>query len=86
MALKLAPVCVDGQSVRKLWTARVLFLLAAVALLVVVIEERRAQEADREPLQTICWSSLDAGGKRDAPGLRRGACADYRPARAPESR
>jgi hypothetical protein len=39
--------------VRKLWTARALFVLAAAGLAAVVIEERREQAADEEVLQTI---------------------------------
>jgi hypothetical protein len=44
---------VDGLGVRKLWTARVLFLLSAVALGAVVLEERRQQERESETLQRI---------------------------------
>jgi hypothetical protein len=44
---------VDGLSVRKLWTARVLFLLSALALGVVVLEERQQQERESETLQRI---------------------------------
>jgi len=39
--------------VRKLWTARVLVLLSAVALGVVVFEERRQQDRESEGLQRI---------------------------------
>jgi hypothetical protein len=39
--------------VRKLWTARVLFLLSAAALGAVVFEERRQQERESETLQRI---------------------------------
>jgi predicted protein tyrosine phosphatase len=39
--------------VRKLWTARVLVLLSAVALGAVVIDERREQERESEQLQRI---------------------------------
>jgi hypothetical protein len=39
--------------VRKLWTARVLFLLTAVALGAVVLEERRQQEREGEAQQRI---------------------------------
>jgi hypothetical protein len=45
--------CVDGMRVRKLWTARVLFVLAAAGLAAVVIEERREQAAEDEVLQWI---------------------------------
>ena len=51
--LKVASVCVDGRSVRKLWTARVLLLLLAAALGAVVLEERRQQEQEREALERI---------------------------------
>jgi hypothetical protein len=46
--------------VRKLWTARVLVLLSAVALGVVVFEEHRQQERESETLQRIS-SPADAG-------------------------
>jgi hypothetical protein len=39
--------------VRKLWTARVLFVLASAGLATVVIEEHREQLADDEALQRI---------------------------------
>jgi hypothetical protein len=39
--------------VRKLWTARALFLLAAAGLAAVVMEERREQLADDEAPQRI---------------------------------
>jgi hypothetical protein len=39
--------------VRKLWTARVLVLLSAVALGAVVFEERRQQERESEALERI---------------------------------
>jgi hypothetical protein len=39
--------------VRKLWTARALFVLAAAGLAAVVIEERREQAADDEVLHRI---------------------------------
>jgi hypothetical protein len=45
--------CVDGIRVRKLWTARALFVLAAAALAAVVVEERREQVADDESLHRI---------------------------------
>jgi hypothetical protein len=38
--------------VRKLWTARVLFLFLAAALGAVVFEERRQQEQESEALET----------------------------------
>jgi hypothetical protein len=62
--------------VRKLWFARILCVLAAVALVSVVIEERQAQVADREPLRTICWSQPEAQGNAAGPrsGLR--VCTD----------
>jgi hypothetical protein len=72
--------------VRKLWTARVLFVLADGGLGAVVIEERREQLADREPLRIICPSPHDARGNADRPGPAQRWCADYRPARAPKSR
>jgi hypothetical protein len=39
--------------VRKLWTARVLVLLCAAALVAVVFDERRQQERESEALQRI---------------------------------
>jgi hypothetical protein len=45
--------CVDGLRVRKLWTARVLVVLAAAGLAAVVIEEHREQAADDEVLHRI---------------------------------
>jgi hypothetical protein len=39
--------------VRKLWTARVLFLLSAAALGAVVFEEHRQQELESEALERI---------------------------------
>ena len=45
---------------RKLWTARVLFLLLAMALGAVVFEERRQQERESEALERI--SSPAAAG------------------------
>ena len=45
---------------RKLWTARVLVLLSAVALGAVVLEERREQERESAALQTIS-SPAEAG-------------------------
>jgi hypothetical protein len=51
VALKLVAICVDGRSVRKLWIARLLFVLAAGGLAGVVIEERRQQAADDERLE-----------------------------------
>ena len=78
---------VDGLSVRKLWTARVLFVLAAAGLGAVVIEENREQQAeDRESLRTICQGQYDARGNAESPGPAQRGCADYRPARVPRSR
>jgi hypothetical protein len=51
---------VDGVRVRKLWTARALFLLAAAGLAGVVIEERREQAADDEALERISGPAGDA--------------------------
>jgi hypothetical protein len=78
---------VDGLSVRKLWTARILFVLAAGGLGAVVIEEQREQQAaDREPLRTICQGQYDAPGNAERPGPAQRGCADFQPARAPKSR
>ena len=74
-------------SVRKLWTARVLFVLAAGGLGAVVIEESREQQAaDRESLRTICQGQYDARDNAESSGPAQRGCADYRPARAPKSR
>jgi hypothetical protein len=73
--------------VRKLWTARVLFVLAAGGLGAVVIEERQEQQAaDHEPLRTICQDQYDDRGNTASSGPAQRGCADYRPARAPKSR
>jgi hypothetical protein len=86
MALKLAAGCVDGQRVRKLWTARIMVLLAAAGLGVVVVEERQAQEADPASLRTICWSQVE--DPRNTAGLQAGSggCTQTRAARAPTRR
>jgi hypothetical protein len=78
VALKLAPECVDGQRVRKLWTARLLFVLSAAGLGAVVVEERREQDAEAESLETICWSELETS--RDGAGAqsRSRACTETR--------
>jgi hypothetical protein len=39
--------------VRKLWTARILFALAAAGLAAVVFEEHREQVAEDEPVKRI---------------------------------
>jgi hypothetical protein len=52
-ALKVESEHVDGRRVRKLWTARVLFLLLAAALGAVVFEERRQQERESEAHERI---------------------------------
>jgi hypothetical protein len=86
MALKLAAGCVDGQRVRKLWTARIMVLLAAAGLGVVVVEERQAREADPAALRTICWSQIeDPRGTAGSRAASR-ACTEMRAARAPTRR
>jgi hypothetical protein len=77
---------VDGRRVRKLWAARVLFVLAAAGLGAVVIEERQDQAGEREPLRSICSSPPKAEGKAQRPGLAPRRCTEYLPARAPKSR
>jgi hypothetical protein len=43
--------------VRKLWTARALFLLTALALAAVVLEERRKLEDAAEPVRSVSGPS-----------------------------
>jgi hypothetical protein len=72
--------------VRKLWTARILFVLSAAGLGAVVVDERKEQDAEAESLRTICWSQLETS--RDGAGAqsRSGACTETRVVKSPRGR